>query len=284
MRAIATSALAVWFAMGAVASAQEKAGGPPSVAAPAPGLVPDPAYWPARGDRAHALMIRAGGKGALPSFACRSRLAYEDYWRGLEIDDPGVMAELRDSGRAVDLGLVNEVLVLEIETFSQGDPRPRAAVVRVVSGLHRGEKLWVPAFELVQWISKAEIEARAGLAAGPAEILEGARRAVAATSLKEGKGLEAQGRTGLAIGTYEMIVSLHAGTPEAAEAAARLKAIVPASKAARALAIARNLDRSKKTAAAIAAYRDLAKLHPSTPEATEAAARLKALSAPVGQP
>jgi TolA-binding protein len=104
-----------------------------------------------------------------------------------------------------------------------------------------------------------------------------------------GKDLEKTGPEA-ATAVYQSIIRDFPKSKEASEAAERIQAIEPIlaqeaqlAKAERLMVLGRNLEKAKKPSASLPYYRQVVKEYPDTPQAKEAAARIKALEPPAAK-
>ena len=107
---------------------------------------------------------------------------------------------------------------------------------------------------------------------------------VRAESLVYPEKLRASGQLGAAIEAYRLVDIMYPGTPEAAKAREQIERIekemakkLDDTKAARLLTLAKNLDKSGKTAAALDYYAQVVKAAPKSKEAAEASKRMAEL-------
>lgn len=179
---------------------------------------PDRDYHPAAGDRAVACGFSESAYTIYHPTAMANASAYDEYWKSVKIKDVAGLDDLGRQGLSFVLRRGTELLVLEVEPPNKDDVRPPCATVRVMSGPLTGKKLWIIRYAVNRMVKNAYYKPKPEKKlADPAEW---AKRA-----LVTAKGLEASGKTAAALTTYRRVVADVPGTPPAAEAAARVKAL-----------------------------------------------------------
>lgn len=152
--------------------------------------------------------------------------AFSDMIQAILAGDQTGLDEMKASGRLFTLATGTAVRVLEYhEAVIMKSP---AYEVRVLDGKHAGKKGWAAP----NWLY-ARVEVPQKAAKGkPAKPVappspEQRERARAATLIRMGRNVE-KSNPASAAKYYREVVEKHADTPEAAEAAKRLKAMAPA--------------------------------------------------------
>ena len=125
-----------------------------------PERLPDPQYEAKRGDRAVVANYDEQKDRLQPALLSTQRYVYEEYWKALDIDDNDGADELWQKKLMVLVPQDTPVLVLDVETFGNDDPRPACCVVRVLKGKYQGRKFWMPRFEVCRLLPRAEAEKR----------------------------------------------------------------------------------------------------------------------------
>lgn len=132
--------------------------------APAPKLkkVPDKGYSPKIGDQAVLFVTDRKGE-PYDAWCATERYYYRDYMKALRIKDTAGRRELEDDGDVVDLNPETMVLVLgfedlEIERGEVGSSR--AAVVRIMSGPHKGKKFYTPDYHVARVVERRDLTDR----------------------------------------------------------------------------------------------------------------------------
>jgi hypothetical protein len=131
------------------------------------------------------------------------RMVKEGDVKRLEPLTPVVVVQVRESGRR---GV------------------PRIAVVTVLDGPSKGERLFVPQDSLGVFVERA---ARKKAAAPPPASDAKARANRASTQLRAAQNLEKLKKTAAALAAYRKVTADFPGTPKAAAAAERVKALEP---------------------------------------------------------
>ncbi len=180
------------------------------------------------------------------------------------------------------------VLVLETESFAEKDPRADCAIVRVLDGPLKGAKLWVAEFYVTRLIdnptyARTAIHAQKDSPAGSSPASSPATSETPSSLWRQGQQFEMAGSGIDALATYNALLRKFPDSPEAGEAAERIRAVeqrreddATNEKAARELILAQNLEKSRKVAAAFAYYRRIVKEYPRSPAAKTAGERIKA--------
>lgn len=229
--------------------------------------VPDPSYRPAPGD--YAVLFEANPSVERPGavLACRDWLSFDAYLRSQAAEDYVGIVKMLAAGDVVEARAGTRVKVIEVVATT--------AVVRVFEGRDVGKKLWARTSCVVRLVPNPDYSPIDG--------------ETAATLLAEAVRLEKAGDLAGADRAYRDVELFFPDTAEGLSAAGWIKLAekkaaekLQADAPARLLKIARDLERGGKTVGAAGRYRELIKLHPASPEATEAKARLAALGAAAG--
>jgi hypothetical protein len=208
-----------------------------------PGMVRDTKWTPRPGDRAVVDLADAPAAAGMQVWNQVGKL--------VRANDPLGLKPFYDAGTVVKLAQGTPVLVLEFHDF-----RPPPAPAVTLSG----------ADSFAQYAQEM-IFANANRPEPPPNLLE--VRVLAGP------------HQGKAFVTEEKNVARYVEAPAAPRPRPKPapKAVDPAGRATSLLAAARNLERAGKGAGALDFYRRVVKEHPGTPQAREAAARVKALGA-----
>lgn len=250
--------------------------------------VPDRSYRPKPGDRAVACFYDRETFKSRPADGATYSFAYSEYWKSIHIKDYDGIGELRKKDLLVKLEVGTDLLVIDLEEFEKSDARADCAVVRVMSGLHKGKKLWVSKFEVVQLTSNPNFKENPGKKAAPTS--ENDKASASDLLLQEAVQFERDDAPDDALVTYQLVLKRYPGTDNAKTAAGRVEALGKKSGAAKtkaaeaksksALAIARSHEKDGRKAAALKSYKAIMKDYPGTEAAREAAERVKALEKP----
>ncbi|AGA30021.1 tetratricopeptide repeat protein [Singulisphaera acidiphila] len=186
--------------------------------------IPDPSYEPKRGDHAMVYGYYEETDRLYRVYGAKYNFVYRDYWKALEIKDSVGVDELRMGKNMEWIPQKTGVLVLEIEEHEAEDPRPDAAVVRIMDGPLKDQKLWVARFNVARLIEnpnyvppKPEREAKPAKTDKKAK--EAAQQLNAAESYRQGKKYDS------AKVWYERVIRDFADYPEAETARERLKTL-----------------------------------------------------------
>lgn len=224
--------------------------------------VPDPSYRPSPGD--YAVLFEANPSVERPGgvLACRDWVQFDAYLRSHSARDYVGVVKMLAAGDVVEVRAGTRVKVIEVIATT--------AVVRVFEGRDVGKKLWARTSCVVQLV--------------PNPLYSPIEGETAATLLAEAVRLEKAGDLDGAASAYDRVTIYFRDTAEGLTAAGWIKLAekkaaekLQADAPARLLKIAGDLERGGKRVGAAGRYRELVKLHPSSPEATEAKARLAAL-------
>jgi hypothetical protein len=220
-------------------------------------LFPDKSWTPEPGDT--GIVYPEAGK---TTFASKDLISYLAFMKAVKAGDDVGVSELRVRGQLVAVPAHTRFLVIMRHTGAIVTGGVNAVEVRFLEGEHKDKSAWIPEFEVTRMVPRRQ----------PTEFeLELRKKELERREAERRKAIEDERAAKEQVRANEAIMERVHKEMQADESRKR------SLRAATALRSAQNLEKAKKIPGAMGLYRQLIKDYPGTPQAKEAAERIKGL-------